>query len=120
VEARLIDTGEILKTLGPEEKTPSYWIGKAVEILSGAYPPPKPTNWHAYEKLNSHACVVIQHARKYQILSQEFLSLQNSDGSYLLYSGRYDSALECFTKAIEMGRRQKTTAGWRVQSTDWV
>lgn len=110
IDGSLKDSADVLRCFGIEERVPQYWIRRAIEAVTIAYPDPHFTNWRSCERLNPHAMECVKYAHKYELKTRELGLLLSSMGDYAKDRGRYRAALEFYGNALRIFEDESMTA----------
>ena len=101
VEAKTPDSDGVLRFLTGDERSPQYWIKRAIELVNIAYPTPSENKPVEYEALNLHAIRCIQFGQWYRIVTTDLEELQHSFSYQLFRQGLNRLSSEAFLKAQE-------------------
>ena len=113
IEGRLPDKGGVLEKIPAHHRTPMYWVERAIEIVTIAYPcsDPKsyanrpkgrPDEWATCVKYNPHAKVLIKHGREKKITTDCFARLLFGVGEYENDHGYCKSARDLFQLSLDL------------------
>jgi len=105
IERDLQDQANVLDILHDFDRMPEYWVQRAIEIVSLAYPSSCPDTWKDCELYNSHANSCITYGKKYALESEIFGDIQSAVGKYTFDQGGYAQSNELFKSALEMYER---------------
>jgi len=102
IQNELQDQANVLELLHGLDRMPQYWVQRAIELISVAYPPSNPETWDECKKYNSNADCCILYGKKYSLESELFGDLQKAVGRYIYDQGGYNQANELFESALQM------------------
>lgn len=102
IEHDLQDQANILDLLDDPDRLPEYWVQRAIEIISIAYPLSSPDTWKSCEVYNAHANTCIMYGNKYSLESEMFGDLERAVGKYFYDQGRYAQAQELFESTLRI------------------
>jgi tetratricopeptide (TPR) repeat protein len=105
IECDLQDQANVLDMLNDFDRVPEYWVQRAIEIISIAYPLSHPDTWARCEMYNSHANSCITYGKKYALESEMFGDIQRTVGKYAFDQGGYAQARDLFESALRMYER---------------
>ena len=105
IERDLQDQGMVLDLLHDFDRVPEYWVQRAIELISVAYPLSSPSTWTCCEMYNSHATNCITYGKKYALESEMFADLQRAVAKYTFDQGGYILASEIFESVLRMYER---------------
>jgi tetratricopeptide (TPR) repeat protein len=102
ISSELQDQARVLDMLDEFDRVPQYWVQRAIELISTAYPASRPDTWSECEAYNSHATCCITYGKQYALEFEEFADLQTAVGKYTYDQGGYTRAKELFESALKM------------------
>lgn len=102
IERELQDQGTVLDMLHDFDRFPQYWVERAIELLSIAYPSSCPNTWNHCAVYNPHATNCITYGNKYSLESEMFADLERAVGKYTFDQGGYVLARDLFESALRM------------------
>lgn len=105
IEHDLQDQASVLDILDDLDRLPEYWVQRAIELISIAYPISCANSWADCETYNPHANCCITYGNKYALESEMFGDLQRAVGKYEHDQGGYGRAKELFESALHMYER---------------
>lgn len=100
IERDLQDQANVLEILQDFDRVPEYWVQRAIEIISIAYPPSSPETWNHCKLYNSHANCCITYGNKYAPDSEMLADLEVVVGNYAYDQGEYSQSRELFQSAL--------------------
>lgn len=102
LEGTFCDQAEILQALDVEERSPIYWIKRAIEFVDTIYPTPSCDNLDECEILNPSTLQCIEFGRSHQVKTESFANLLYCMGMYSSERGEYNKAIDLLEETREM------------------
>src|SRR5438045_2079944 len=87
IETKTSEENDLLQFLTEDERSPVYWIKRAIELVNIAYLMPLQNNQTEYKVLNLHAIKCIQFGRWHHIDTADYQELQPSFTCQVLRHG---------------------------------
>lgn len=102
IDGNLQDRAGVVEVLADEERSAEYWIQRAIELVSIAYPAPSLSNLPECEILNPNALRSIGFGKKHHIVTIHLSTLVYSMALYKSELRQYDQAHDWFEEALQI------------------